>query len=97
MEIINEFKEYFENGYKVIRNPILISNVNDQKYKNLKGVYNIQIKKEELLLNIGKHLIIIRNNDEQKEFITDNKEVINIAEKQYKVYRKLVKKSVYEM
>ena len=83
MEIINEFKEYFENGYKVIRNPILISNVNDQKYKNLKGVYNIQIKKEELLLNIGKHLIIIRNNDEQKEFITDNKEVINIVEKQY--------------
>jgi len=83
MEIINIFKEYFENGYKVIRNPRLISNPNDQEYKILKEVYNIQTKKEELLLNIGKYLIIIRKNGDQKEFITDNMEVINIVEKQY--------------
>jgi len=82
MEIINEFKEYFENGYKVIRNPILISNLNDQRYKTIKGVYNIQTKKEELLLNIGKHLIIRKNGD-QKEFVTDNIELIAIVEKQY--------------
>lgn len=83
MEIKKEFKEYFEKGYKVIRNPILVSNLNDQEYKILKRVYNIKTKKEELLLNIGKHLIIIRNNDDQKEFITDSKEIINIVEKQY--------------
>ncbi|GAG87238.1 unnamed protein product [marine sediment metagenome] len=83
MEIKNEFKEYFKNGYKVMRSPMLISKLNDQEYKILKEVYNIQTKKEELLLNIGKHLIIIRKNGDQKEFITDKIEVINIVEKQY--------------
>lgn len=83
MEIKNEFEEYFEKDYKVMRSPMLISNLNDQEYKILKRVYNIKTKKEKLLLNIGKHLIIIRNNGDQKEFITDNKEIINIVEKQY--------------
>lgn len=77
-----ELQNYFKKGYKVLRSPKLISKIDDNDFKIFKKVYNIKMKKKDLLPNIGKHMIIIRNSVDQKEFLTNDKDAIDIAKEQ---------------
>jgi hypothetical protein len=81
---IRKLKEYFKNGYKVLRKPIAISDIDEKTFEIIKKVYNIRTNKEDILSNSDKYLIVIRNIADQKEFLTNDQDIIKIANEQYK-------------
>jgi hypothetical protein len=81
---IRKFKGYFKNGYKVLRKPIIISDIDEKSFEIIKKVYNIRLDKEDILSNSDKYLILIRNTTDQKEFLTNDQDIIKIVNEQYK-------------
>jgi hypothetical protein len=81
---IRKLKEYFKNGYKVLRKPIAISDIDEKTFEIIKKVYNIRTNKEDILSNSDKYLIVIRNIADQKEFLTNDQDIIKVAKEQYK-------------
>ena len=71
-------------GYKVLRSPLLISNIDEKKLCVIEKVYHLNIAKKLIPSRSDEYLIIMGNYTDRKVISTNNKNIIDSANEQYK-------------
>ena len=78
------FQNYLNMGYKVLRSPLLISNIDEKKLCVIEKVYHLNIAKKLIPSRSDEYLIIMGNYTDRKVISTNNKNIIDSANEQYK-------------